>query len=64
LRSRPGVCTTVSAAGFLNGMVALANATTNCFPTILISGAAEGMAGCAALRPPCESTVGLDENVS
>jgi len=34
----PGVCLTVSAPGFLNGMVALANATTNCFPMILMSG--------------------------
>jgi oxalyl-CoA decarboxylase len=38
LTQRPGVCLTVSAPGFLNGMVALANATTNCFPMILISG--------------------------
>jgi oxalyl-CoA decarboxylase len=34
----PGVCLTVSAPGFLNGMVALASATTNCFPMILMSG--------------------------
>ena len=32
LTRRPGVCLTVSAPGFLNGLVALANATTNCFP--------------------------------
>jgi oxalyl-CoA decarboxylase len=38
LTRQPGVCLTVSAPGFLNGMVALANATTNCFPMILISG--------------------------
>ncbi|MBV8105823.1 MAG: oxalyl-CoA decarboxylase, partial [Hyphomicrobiales bacterium] len=38
LTQKPGVCFTVSAPGFLNGMVALANATTNCFPMILISG--------------------------
>ena len=38
LTQKPGVCLTVSAPGFLNGMVALANATTNCFPMILISG--------------------------
>ncbi|MFW7269933.1 oxalyl-CoA decarboxylase [Gluconacetobacter sp. Hr-1-5] len=38
LRQWPGVCMTVSAPGFLNGMVALANATTNGFPMILISG--------------------------
>jgi thiamine pyrophosphate-dependent acetolactate synthase large subunit-like protein len=64
LQSRPGICTTVSALGFLNGMVALANATTNCFPTILISGAPEGMVGCVALPPPYEFTMGLDENLS
>ncbi|KIZ47530.1 MULTISPECIES: oxalyl-CoA decarboxylase [Rhodopseudomonas] len=37
----PGVCMTVSAPGFLNGLVALANATVNCFPMILISGSSE-----------------------
>jgi oxalyl-CoA decarboxylase len=37
----PGVCLTVSAPGFLNGLTALANATTNCFPMILISGSSE-----------------------
>src|SRR3977135_1679399 len=41
LTQRPGVCLTVSAPGFLNGMVALANATTNCFPMILISGSSD-----------------------
>ncbi|CBS88599.1 oxalyl-CoA decarboxylase [Azospirillum lipoferum] len=38
---KPGVCMTVSAPGFLNGLTALANATTNCFPMILISGSSE-----------------------
>src|ERR1700758_601762 len=38
LTQKPGICMTVSAPGFLNGMVALANATTNCFPMIMISG--------------------------
>ena len=38
LTKRPGICVTVSAPGFLNGLTALANATTNCFPMILISG--------------------------
>jgi oxalyl-CoA decarboxylase len=38
LTKKPGVCLTVSAPGFLNGLTALANATTNCFPMILISG--------------------------
>src|SRR5471030_2117265 len=41
LTQKPGVCLTVSAPGFLNGLVALANATTNCFPMILISGSSE-----------------------
>jgi oxalyl-CoA decarboxylase len=31
----------VSAPGFLNGLTALAHATTNCFPMILISGSSE-----------------------
>ena len=38
LTRRPGVCLTTSAPGFLNGLAALANATTNCFPMIQISG--------------------------
>ena len=38
LTKRPGVCLTVSAPGFLNGLTAAANATTNCWPMILISG--------------------------
>jgi len=41
LTQTPGICLTVSAPGFLNGMVALANATTNCFPMILISGSSD-----------------------
>src|SRR5438876_6984463 len=41
LTQQPGVCLTVSAPGFLNGLTALANATTNCFPMILISGSSE-----------------------
>ncbi|MFE9613781.1 oxalyl-CoA decarboxylase [Streptomyces sp. NPDC006012] len=38
LTGKPGVCLTVSGPGFLNGLVALANATTNCFPVVQISG--------------------------
>ena len=38
---KPGICLTVSAPGFLNGLTALANATVNCFPMILISGSSE-----------------------
>src|SRR5437762_10868615 len=41
MTQRPGVCLTVSAPGFLNGLTALANATTNCFPMILVSGSSE-----------------------
>ncbi|QIG98813.1 MULTISPECIES: oxalyl-CoA decarboxylase [unclassified Bradyrhizobium] len=41
LTKRPGVCLTVSAPGFLNGLTALAHATTNCFPMILVSGSSE-----------------------
>src|SRR5437763_7333208 len=41
ITKKPGVCLTVSAPGFLNGLTAIANATTNCFPMILISGSSE-----------------------
>jgi len=41
ITQKPGVCLTVSAPGFLNGLTALANATTNCFPMILLSGSSE-----------------------
>jgi len=41
LTQKPGICMTVSAPGFLNGLVALANATTNCFPMIMISGSSD-----------------------
>ena len=41
LTKKPGICLTVSAPGFLNGLTALAHATTNCFPMILISGSSE-----------------------
>ncbi|MEM6669209.1 MAG: oxalyl-CoA decarboxylase [Pseudomonadota bacterium] len=41
LTKKPGVCMTVSAPGFLNGLTAMANATTNCWPMILISGSSE-----------------------
>jgi len=41
LTKKPGICLTVSAPGFLNGLTALANATTNCFPMILMSGSSE-----------------------
>jgi oxalyl-CoA decarboxylase len=41
LTKQPGICFTVSAPGFLNGLTALAHATTNCFPMVLISGSSE-----------------------
>ena len=41
LTRKPGICLTVSAPGFLNGLTALAHATTNCYPMILISGSSE-----------------------
>jgi oxalyl-CoA decarboxylase len=41
MTKKPGICLTVSAPGFLNGLTALANATVNCFPMILISGSSE-----------------------
>ena len=41
LTRKPGICLTVSAPGFLNGLTALAHATTNCYPMIQISGSSE-----------------------
>ncbi len=41
LTQKPGIALTVSAPGFLNGLTSLTNATTNCFPMILISGSSE-----------------------
>jgi len=41
LTKKPGICLTVSAPGFLNGLVATANATTNGFPMIQISGSSD-----------------------
>jgi len=41
LTRKPGICLTVSAPGFLNGLVGTANATTNCFPMIQISGSSD-----------------------
>src|SRR3974390_259960 len=41
LTKKPGVCLTVSAPGFLNGLTALAHATTNRFPMILASGSSQ-----------------------
>ncbi len=41
LTGKPGVGLTVSAPGFLNGLTALAQATKNCFPLIMISGSSQ-----------------------
>jgi oxalyl-CoA decarboxylase len=41
ITQKPGICLTVSAPGFLNGLNSLAHATVNCFPMILISGSSE-----------------------
>src|SRR6202142_133949 len=41
LTQKPGICLTGSPPGFLNGLVAVANATTNGFPMIQISGSSD-----------------------
>ncbi len=41
LTQKPGVALTVSAPGLLKGVTALAQATKNCFPLIMISGSSE-----------------------
>src|SRR3954464_21358 len=41
LTEMPGMCQSLWAPGFLNGLNALAHATVNCFPMILISGSSE-----------------------
>lgn len=41
LTGKPGICLTVSAPGFLNGLTALATATVNGFPMIQISGSSD-----------------------
>ena len=41
LTGKPGLALTVSAPGFLNGLTALAQATKNCFPLIMISGSSD-----------------------
>src|SRR6202167_448016 len=67
LPAKPRICMTVSAPGFLDGVVGLANATTNCFPMILISGSSdraivdleqgdyEEMDQLAVARPHCKA---------
>lgn len=41
MTQKPGICLTVSAPGFLNGLTALAHATVNGFPMIQISGSSD-----------------------
>ncbi|MBQ8888354.1 MAG: oxalyl-CoA decarboxylase [Bacteroidaceae bacterium] len=41
LTKKPGICLTVSAPGFLNGLTALTEATINGFPMIQISGSSD-----------------------
>lgn len=41
ITGKPGVALTVSAPWFLNGLTALAQATKNCFPLIMISGSSD-----------------------
>src|SRR6202795_3704826 len=41
MTQKPGICLRGAVTGFLYGLTALANATTNCFPMILISGSSE-----------------------
>ncbi|MCT3608947.1 oxalyl-CoA decarboxylase [Lactobacillus acidophilus] len=41
ITGKPGVALTVSAPSFLNGLTALAQATKNCFPLIMISGSSD-----------------------
>ena len=41
ITKKPGICLTVSAPGFLNGLTALACATVNGFPMIQISGSSD-----------------------
>lgn len=41
LTKRPGILLTTSGPGFLNGMVAAANATANCFPMVHIAGSSD-----------------------
>ena len=67
LTGRPGIALTVSAPGFLNGLVALKEATENCWPVIMISGSSdralvdmdrgeyEGMDQYNAAKPFCKA---------
>ena len=72
LTSKPGVALTVSAPGFLNGLTALAEATKNCSPMIMISGSSdrhiidldrgdyEGLDQYNVAKPLCKSAYRVD----
>lgn len=72
LTGKPGVALTVSAPGFLNGLTALAQATENCFPLIMISGSSsrhiidlargdyEGMDQYNIAKPFCKAAYRVD----
>lgn len=73
LTGRPGIALTVSAPGFLNGLVALKEATENCWPVIMISGSSdralvdmdrgeyEGMDQYNAAKPFCKAAFRIDK---
>jgi oxalyl-CoA decarboxylase len=56
LTKKPGICLTVSAPGFLNGLTALANATTNCFPVSRGRSAPQFLAAPAVSISTCRPT--------
>lgn len=72
LTQKPGVALTVSAPGFMNGLPALAQATKNCFPLIMISGSSsrhiidlsqgdyEGMDQFNIAKPFCKKAYRVD----
>ena len=72
ITGKPGVALTVSAPGFLNGLTALAQATKNCFPLIMISGSSdrhiidldrgdyEGLDQYNVARPFCKAVYRVD----
>ncbi len=72
LTSKPSVALTVSAPGFLNGLTALAEATKNCFPMIMISGSSarhiidldredyEGLDQYNVAKPLCKAAYRVD----
>lgn len=75
LTGKPGVALTVSAPGFLNGLTALAEATKNCFPMIMISGSSdrhiidldrgdyEGLDQYNVAKPLCKAAYRVDRAV-